>query len=231
MATLTGIQAHAQRLVQLATPPALLRVDSFWHRWRTAHAALEPDVEWLGKAGWTLPMWLQPHAAHELRHRTGDLDRAFLRYYERNRGEKLHALLGELERSPGLRPWRRLLREAVAAFGERRYSIVIPALLITIEGAVSRATRQLRKDRTDVKGAASRKSQNTRLPMRRLVWISIHAFLQVVFGKSRFSGKRPQIVNRHWVAHGRGTGRWSKRECVRLFHALHTIAVTVDRPR
>src|SRR5579883_3387416 len=111
-------------------------IATFWSDWQRAHAALELDVKWLAAAGWTIPLSKPPDIVNALRNAPGDLDRAFVLYYTTGHGAQLKGLWETLLKSRGLRRWRRLLAEAVESYKDKRYAVVIPALLLAFEGAV-----------------------------------------------------------------------------------------------
>jgi hypothetical protein len=209
----------------------MANIVNFWSNWQRAHAALEPDVAWLGTAGWTIPMWADPQLVHRLRKAPGDLDLAFLRYYTAQSGKNLTKAWQRLSASPGLRPWNRLLTEAIESYRDSRYAVVVPSLLLILEGAVASASMNLRKQ-SHPKASSARKRKGTAAGMRRLIWVSVEAFVKQVFGSASFGAKRPIMLNRNWVLHGRDAKTWGhKRDCIRLFHALDTVATIVNLPR
>lgn len=206
-------------------------ITQFWAAWQRTHAVLEQDAEWLGSAGWTIPLWREPDILRELRQVPLDhLDTLFVQHYTAHRGANLQRVCDELLTSHGLAHWHTLLSEAVVSYRARRYAIVVTALLAILEGAIAMATQDLKR-KSDPKGATARKRKGTEKGMRRLIWVSIEAFAREVFRPVPFSDRRPTIVNRNWVLHGRDTSSWSRVDCIRLFHALHTTMVTVDRVR
>ena len=231
-------------LLQRLTKPALeirrsafvsapSSINEFWAQWSRAHDRLRPDARWLGRVGWTLPMDMDPRIAEKL-HATKSAERAnaeFRRYYTARRSAQLRRVQSELLASKGLKPWRRTIRESISAFEARKYALVLPSLLTIVEGAIMAATGQLRTDQVRTREIARLAADRTERPMRRLIWTSVEGFVSTVFGRSSFAGKRPKTINRHWVLHGRGIGYWRRLECIRLYHALHTILALVDRPQ
>lgn len=204
----------------------------FWSDWQQAHAALESHAEWLANCGWTIPMWADPQILTKLRTSTGSIDAAFVAHYTKNRSAKLQAIWMDLLASAGLRHWRPLLEESIASYRDRRYAVAVPALLLILEGAVAHGAADLRRPVSSPKKSANRKRQDTPAGMRRLIWSSINAFIRAVFDKAPFDQPRPAMLNRHWILHGRELRQWARRrECIRLFHALHTISVVVNFPR
>jgi hypothetical protein len=203
-----------------------------WSDWQQAHTALEADAEWLATSGWTIPMWRDPQIVNTLRTSTGSLDAAFVAYYTRNRSAKLDGVWADLLASDGLRHWRPLLEQSMASYRDRRYAVVIPALLLIVEGAVARGAADFRRPVSSPKPSADRKRKDTPAGMRRLIWASIDAFVRAVFDRAPFDQSRPAMLNRHWILHGRELRLWARRrECIRLFHALHTISTVVNLPR
>jgi hypothetical protein len=199
-------------------------------KWAEVHARLKPDVEWLAQQGWTLPMSREPRIVAELRNASGNLDEAFVRYYTRDRNANLELMWSDITRSSGLRPWCRFIAESIDSYRDRRYTITLPALLLTFEGAVVKAAHD--RNAKGPKKPAERKRDELPGSIRQLVWVSIEGFIGRVFANAAFSAKRPVTLNRHWVLHGRDARpAAARRESIRLFHALHTIAVVVNRIR
>jgi|LGVF01.1.fsa_nt_gb hypothetical protein len=206
-------------------------IPDFWQQWIDAHVVLEDDTEWLGKNGWTMPMWTDPRIVTKLRNASGDIDKAFVRSYTVNDSKRLKELWKRLRNSKGLSRWNTVIRQTIDSYLNRRYAVVVPCLLIVLEGALAYGADDLRHW-PNPKGSARKKREETEAGMRRLIWISIESFIEPIFGKALFSESRPIILNRHWVIHGRNTKAWGlRRECIRLFHALDTVSTTVDRKR
>lgn len=207
-------------------------VKNFWQQWSEVHVALEKDTEWLGKNGWTMPLWADPRMVSKLRNASGDIDKAFVNWYTRDANKRLRELWKRLLKSKGLYPWRTIIEQTIDSYLDRRYAVVVPCLLIVIEGAVAHGADDLRVLVTNPKRSADRKCMQTEAGMRRLIWISIQSFIKPIFGTASFAKTCPIKLNRHWVLHGRDIKTWGlRRESVRLFHALDTISTTVDRKR
>lgn len=207
-------------------------ITDFWQQWVDSHVLLEQDTKWLGENGWTMPLWAAPGVVPKLRNASGDIDKAFVHWYTADDNKRLRELWKRLRNSKGLSRWGKVIEQTIDSYLERRYAVVIPCLLIVIEGSVADGADDLRKQVTNPKKSASRKREETEAGMRRLIWISIEAFITPIFGKASFAENRPVTLNRHWVLHGRDTNAWGlRRESIRLFHALDTISTTVDRKK
>lgn len=206
-------------------------IPDFWQLWIDAHIVLEDDTEWLGKNGWTIPMWTDPRIVTKLRNSSGDIDKAFVRSYTANDSKRLKELWKRLRSSKGLSRWNIIIRQTIDSYLNQRYAVVVPCLLIVLEGSLAYGADDLR-ERPRPKNSVRNKREETEAGMRRLIWISIESFIGPIFNTAPFSESRPIILNRHWVIHGRNTKAWGlRRECIRLFHALDTVSTTVDRKR
>jgi hypothetical protein len=209
-----------------------MSVTDFWQQWIDAHVALEDDTEWLAKNRWTMPMWANPGIVTKLRNASGDIDKAFIRWYTADNSKRLRELWERLRNSKGLSKWSKVIGQTIDSYLDRRYAVVVPCLLIVLEGSIADGANELQQNRPNPKSSARRKREQTEAGMRRLIWISIDAFIEPIFGNAPFSASRPIFLNRHWVVHGRDTKAWGlRRESIRLFHALDTVSTTVDRKR
>jgi len=203
----------------------------FWQQWIDAHQALEDDVKWLGENGWTIPMWANPSIVRKLRNASGDIDKAFMKWYTADNNKNLSELWKRLRNSVGLSRWRKVIDQTIYSYIDRRYAVVVPCLLIVLEGSIADGANDL-KNWPKPKNSARRKRNDSEGGMRRLIWVSIESFIEPIFENAPFSAKRPIILNRHWVLHGRDTKAWGlRRESIRLFHALDTVSTTVDHKR
>jgi hypothetical protein len=130
----------------------------------------------------------------------------------------------DLLAAPLLAPWRGLLDEAFEAFWAGHLQIVVPALLMVIEGAVAIESGNRGAANLKVLAmAADTKTRQEPQSLDALVWRSLKRWLDKLFAYHTFAGPRPPTLNRHWILHGRDAGPWEKTDVVRLFAALHTI--------
>ena len=120
------------------------------------------------------------------------------------------------------------LRDHEAAAAE---ADVVPALLLTVERAVAAGAGIFRARKPLVK-AANRKLDTHPAGMRKLLWLATHSVVSSMFADATYKARRPPTLNRYWALHGRAPSAWATRtECIRLFHALHTISALVERKR
>lgn len=57
-----------------------------------------------------------------------------------------------------------------------------------------------------------------------LCWLSMYEFVKDLFPKSDFCQPEPDMINRHWIQHGRTSHTVESIDCLRVFNALSTMA-------
>lgn len=188
---------------------------------------IEENYPRLAKAGWTIPLEFTLTETYELLsgNTQEHLDQYFLHYYTQNEYYFLDELFASLLANSYLIKWNKLLSECINAYKDGYCLITIPSLISAIEGVLS--VHWPNKDNTNVKiiskAMIAKYDEDT---LEKTAWLSIHEFVCCLFKGAAFSKKRPPIINRHWILHGRDETQWQQIDAIRLFHALHTISVT-----
>lgn len=193
----------------------------------------ESDVRLLAQCGWTLPLWGGLDFAVKTMDAAGrhppdeaELDAAFEEHYTANNGTEFNTMATELLSSEGLAPWRPMLTECVSAYRRNEFNVPTPALFSVLDGAaitvggMPNSTNPIRPMR-----AATEAAKHT---IELLILTSLTQFLTVYFCDAPFSGEEPHRPNRHWVLHGRSRRQFTRVDCIRLFHALHTLSHEIE---
>lgn len=192
-----------------------------------SYPQLESASDRLADLGWTIPMLLTPRTFVELAdpaYSDTDIEKMLLALYTDGDYKELRAVQKDILAAPLLAPWRGLLDEAFEVFWAGHLQIVVPALLMVIEGAVTSESGNLGAANVRVLAmAAHTKSQQEPQSWDALVWRSLTHWLDKLFAYHTFTGPRPPTLNRHWILHGRDAGPWEKTDVVRLFAALHAL--------
>ncbi len=195
---------------------------------KQAASEIEVHARVVGERGWTVPTW-GPFGLVEYlaQFSATEIDQGLLREYSKRRNAREKELLKDLLQDDALLHWRPLLAECIDVYRRRKYRVVVPSLLTIVEGAVV-STLNLYSRRPGPKKVATQQASNQDPSMIRAAWVSVEAFLSTVFADHDFSSSRPVSLNRHWVLHGRDRPEWGRIECLRLFHALDTIAMVAE---
>jgi len=190
--------------------------------------ALLQAAEELGKLGWTIPMWASPTILPRLvtSGDAGAIEKAFVRAYSRNGAEQFTQLSAECKASEFLKPWRPLFQQCVRAYVSRQYRIVVPSLLLTIEGmTVTIAGKQHTVARVrDIARERAARADG----IAAAAWLSMAGFLDEVFGRHDFAKLPLPRLNRHCALHGRSAPNWGRADCLRLFQAIDTLCALAD---
>ena len=193
-----------------------------------ADKAAEPSVRAMAKEGWTIPLW-GPMGFTEViieKVKLHDLDEFFVRSYRANGYRILRQMLNRMKKNPALQQWWPLLQQCHIVFRQHQYLVVVPALLIVLEGVLLFHP-----------GSTKRGARPTSVSKRRLAqtswiwtntWISIDTFFERVFQPRQFDGDRPTMINRHWILHGRDETTWGEADCIRLFQAIDTLSFAIN---
>lgn len=194
-----------------------------WAKLLEANAqAMVPPARKLGGLGWTVPMWAEPKLVFDvLNMEPQAIEELFLSAYRENDRAQFRTLCDGLANRAILAPWRLLLDDCRCDFVEGRFRVVVPGLLLILEGLLV-ASRPTARRAKPVSIALEHQRESEML--NAAVWASVVAFLSVVFKGHSFAGPRPPVINRHRVYHGRDAATWGEAECLRLFQAVDTIS-------
>jgi hypothetical protein len=211
-----------------------LVIDSLHQATRAIDAAMGDVVQYgreLGERGWTIPVEMIPAFTTHLVQSVSpeDTDAVFVEIYSANQGELFDSLAMIITGATDLERWKPLLEQAISAYKRGEYLIVVPALIAAYEGALAGVVDRPHDQRP--RALASNELQEVETNLERLAWSSIDAFTSAVFQSATFAGDRPNLLNRHWVLHGRDVPSWTQADCLRLFQALHTLTAARLRKR
>lgn len=188
--------------------------------------ASEKNAENLARMGWTLPVWASPQQTIEIYNlKTEDeVESYFLNVYREDKWG--YAFLKEgLLSDENLDRWQPLIRQSFRAFERGDHQIVIPALLSIFEGLVSELSGRF-EQKPNVRQATRHKLQESSGDVENWIATSIHVFVsEAVFKSHSFKQERPNLINRHWILHGRDHTDWSKVDALKLFHAIQTVSM------
>lgn len=187
--------------------------------------ASEENVEDLARMGWTLPLRATPKEVREIYdlETTDEVDDYFLNEYRKG-SDRYQSLKEHLLSNENLERWRPLIHESFRAFERGDYKITVPALISVLEGLVEDMTGRL-QDSPNPKHAVRHKRQTESGDVKNWIALSIEKFVWEVFEQHSFSGETPDLINRHWILHGRDHTDWSKVDTLRLFQAIQTVSV------
>ncbi len=181
-------------------------------------------VEAIAQSGWTIPLSIDIKQFEELKRLVGNdaaLGSYFANYYS-GRGLKLmcRKIKGVLEGGSQ----QTIFAECVTAFEQGMFAVCLTTLLTVLEGFIS----EFGDDPQDIRVMRICKfhaddEMQKKNNIKSLCWLSMYEYTKILYQKSDFSQPEPNIINRHWIQHGR-TGKSAERtDCLRIFNALATL--------
>ena len=190
-----------------------------------------PAAERLAALGWPLPGALTPAQLDALIELSpAEIDAFLTELYREDAQSHFRWMVSEmLDRRESLRPWHALLRECVDSYMDERFVITVPSLLVILEGLVVGGPGQSGRMHSALNELESRIVRDGLRGGLSLAFLaSNRAFLRRVFGGAAFDGPRPEVVNRHWILHGRDEATWDRTDSLRLFVAVSVCSKLLD---
>lgn len=193
---------------------------------------LDSVVDKLSVEGWTLPAELGIYAVNVIG-QTDEIDdiNAFLsEYFSRDDYEVTKNMINSILRSKIREPLKELVRQCWDAFQSKLYAVCSTSLLSVIEGVLS----EFGDDKQDVRMMKICQYHVDNFPaegstIEKHVWISYNTFIRKLYEKSDFNANEPDVINRHWLLHGRSDYEQTELDCIRLFNAVQSLCMVVNQ--
>ena len=177
---------------------------------------LDVAVEKLVKEGWTLPAELPITAVNALGNTDilDDVNSFMEQFYAYDDYRNMKAMLKGIQESKIKEGLKKLVNECWNAFNSKMYAICATSLLSVIEGILS----EFSDDKQDVRMMKVCQKHVDSFPsdgstIMKHVWISYNQFIRNLYQKSDFTANEPDIINRHWLLHGRSDFEVEEIEC------------------
>ena len=193
---------------------------------------LDVAVSKLAAEGWTLPAELSMAAINALgkTSRLDDVNSFMSSFYSYDDYKNMKAMIKGIQESqikPGLK---KMVNECWQAYESKMYAICATSLLSVIEGVLS----EFSDDKQDIRMMKVCQKHVDSFPpdggtILKHVWISYNQFIRNLYQKSDFYGTEPADINRHWLLHGRSDYEIDDVECVRLFNAVHSLCMVINK--
>lgn len=193
---------------------------------------LDVAVEKLVKEGWTLPAELPITAVNALGNTDilDDVNSFMEQFYAYDDYRNMKAMLKGIQESKIKEGLKKLVNECWNAFNSKMYAICTTSLLSVIEGILS----EFSDDKQDVRMMKVCQKHVDSFPsdgstIMKHVWISYNQFIRNLYQKSDFTANEPDIINRHWLLHGRSDFEVEEIECMKLFNAIHSLCIVINK--
>lgn len=120
--------------------------------------------------------------------------------------------------------WHDLIEECFHSFEADRYKLVIPTLFTIIEGEMSYVFKSHQGSRGLIEKMEKRaESEESKLKQIALYSV-VHSMDEELFGSHKFNKDRKELINRHWILHGRDKpNEWQKVDALRLINVISSL--------
>lgn len=179
----------------------------------------------IGKLGWTVPFTFtlfQIRFFGDGSLTKEDIDTFFDDYYseDKNFDRMISAILSIND----INHWHEAIKQSAYAHRNNMFILSISTLIPVLEGMLS----TFESDKTNIRMMKVCKDMLDKIDENLMIdiipWTSCYHFISALYQKSDFSGKEPEIVNRHWILHGRTAFNNSKTDSIRIFNAIETVS-------
>lgn len=180
--------------------------------------------EHIGKLGWSIPFIMGLNELEKLKNSEkveDSIDEFFIGFYnDRN----LKLMVKHINKSNINCTLKTLFNQCIENYNKSNYLICLSSSITILEGVLS----QFSTDKKDIRmikvcreNMESTKESNKLI--KHLVWVSFYNFINKLYEKSSFDSDEPNVINRHWLLHGRTQTDWGKSDCLRVFNAIYTV--------
>ena len=196
--------------------------------------AIEKLVGNLENTGWTLPIEL-PISAFSTIQSIDNIEaiefhlKSFFSYDNYSPLELMKKRILDSSISDGLKE---MVRECGKAFECKLYIVTANSLVAAIEGLLSEFSDN--KSTIDMKKVVQK--QVDEFPedgnkLMKYTWYSYKNFVDNLYSKSDFNSYEPNMVNRHWLLHGRSNYDIKEIDCLRLFNAIDSLCFMINKEK
>ncbi|KIN34405.1 MULTISPECIES: hypothetical protein [Bacillus] len=153
-----------------------------------------------------------------------EMDRAFVEHLEANDYENLNriksCIISTIEKNV-----KGLMLQCFKCYEMGLYASIIPTLMILIESEISAIAKSSKINWQLLRDFKKESPKLDEDYLAAVALYSLNRFLKnQLYKDSKFYEKRPAIINRHWVLHGRDDPtNWTKADALRLINVLGTI--------
>lgn len=188
----------------------------------------EEVVASLSDLGWTIPIEMTPaEVSSLLEFKTiQQMDDFFIEYYESKNLMNFNIMVQDILESSLLYKWRPLIEDCIESYRDEKFAITIPSLILVVEGVIALLSSS--NDIRIIKMCKEKMELHEVGSIDRVLWISISRFISNLFTKRKFNEVRLELINRHWILHGRDFTTWNKSDSLRLFNCLNTLILAAE---
>jgi hypothetical protein len=209
-----------------------------------ARSILYGLAEYMGKFGWTVPYsTINGFFNGALKHdalsqgvtvTNEEISSYFMSHYSEDNNFDL--MINSIMNNSEIKQCHQAIEQSVYAYKNNMFILSISTLIPVLEGILS----TFEEDKTNIRMIKVCKEMvdaveerltidptNLQAILNKTLWISCYHFITALYQKSDFSGAEPEMINRHWILHGRTAFNNSQIDSIRIFNAIETVSSIV----
>lgn len=152
------------------------------------------------------------------------MDSVFTEHYTKDNNKCFNILIARTVNRLG--PWKEAFQQCVDAYNRNHFLITIPTLFVILESLLTpflkNETRfsiiELSDNELAFIGDKDIWDSN---------WKSVQHLIKGMYKHGKFDENEPELLNRHWVLHGRSSANWTQTDSLKLFNAIGNVALYV----
>jgi hypothetical protein len=157
-----------------------------------------------------------------------DVNDFMLEYYIRNDSKKYKETIQACKSNKLIKPYKKLFSQSISAYNRNQYHLAIMGLLSIVDGLLSDISE---KSGTHIESRAKaitdKLSDNIELSNDDFsIWFLYSTFTDIIksIGASApFYGEEPELLNRHWIMHGRTKKKISQLDYIKIINFIYGI--------
>jgi len=157
-----------------------------------------------------------------------DINGLMLEHYTRNESIQIKETIQACKSNKLIKPYTKLLSQSISAYKRKQYHLAIMGLLGVVDGLLSDISE---KPGTHIESRAKaitdKLSDDIELSKEDFsVWFLYSTFMDIVKSigtTAPFDGGEPELLNRHWIMHGRTKKKISQLDCIKIINFIYGI--------
>lgn len=157
-----------------------------------------------------------------------DINGLMLEYYTSNESRQIKETIQACKSNKLIKPYTKLFSQSISAYNRKHYHLAIMGLLGVIDGLLSDISK---KPGTHIKSRAKaitdKLSDDIELSQEDfsvlILYLTFNNIVNSIGTTAPFDCEEPELLNRHWIMHGRTKKKISQLDCIKIINFIYGI--------
>lgn len=165
---------------------------------------------------------------------SNDIKTMIERYYFDNSDERINTLILDCKNAVLLSKYKELYIQTITAYKNGSYQLACIGLFCIIDGLLSDVSGMIKetsfkKRIENIENKIQQKIEIDNIDKKILsIYMTRESFDETIFGHSDFSKPEKDVLNRHWLLHGRTQKKYTKYDFLKILLWLNAIIFLAD---